>query len=233
MKLKPTITAVSIFALMALTAVGAHQLTPTKSLAAEKHWNKLGASIPEQAGDWTKIVSAANMMVSPDLQQKLDEFYSDLYTETFVDTRGYPIMVSVAYGETQSDQLRVHSPEVCYPAQGFTIVSRKNDTVALPDGRTLPVVRLVTKNQNRVEPVTYWITIGTEVANRGLNRKFAQLRYGLEGFIPDGLLFRVSSVDRDIEASFKKQDEFIRTIASSVDASSKVRFFGATGGTNP
>ena len=33
--------------------------------------------------------------------------------------RGRQIMLSIAYGEDQRDGMKLHYPEVCYPAQGF------------------------------------------------------------------------------------------------------------------
>ena len=49
----------------------------------------------------------------------------------------------------------------------------------------------------RVEPVTYWLTVGSQVIQSNLDKRIALIRLGLTGQIPDGLLFRVSSIDGD------------------------------------
>ena len=44
--------------------------------------------------------------------------------------------------------------------------------------------------------MTYWTMIGSKTA-LGVEKKIAEMRYGMKGIIVDGLLFRVSSIDRD------------------------------------
>jgi hypothetical protein len=57
--------------------------------------------------------------------------------------------------------------------------------------------------------------------------KLVQLRYGVRGLIPDGLLIRVSSLDRDADAAFKQHEEFVRALMASVQPSLRLRLLGS------
>ena len=60
--------------------------------------------------------------------------------------------------------------------------------------------RLTTALGPRNEPVTYWLTVGDQVIKNAFEKRIAEIRLGLTGQIPDGLLFRVSSIDADTGA---------------------------------
>ena len=47
--------------------------------------------------------------------------YNQEASRGFVDPEGHVVMLMVAYGESQSDRLQLHHPEVCYTAQGFRV----------------------------------------------------------------------------------------------------------------
>ena len=96
----------------------------------------------------------------------------------------------------------------------------------LPDG-TLPVERMVAKQGARVEPITFWFAIGDYVAVSGQDQKLAQLRYGLRGLIPDGMLVRVSNIDNDEKAAYALQADFVRQMQLAFDPSWVPRVFGA------
>jgi EpsI family protein len=126
-------------------------------------------------------------------------------------------MVSVAYGDDQSDNsVQMHYPEVCYPAQGFQLKGNRVEQIHLPQGE-LKVRRLLTEfGRTRFEPVTYWTIIGDQQSIGGWDHKMAEIRHGLRGEIIDGLLFRVSSIDRDSEAAYRLQNEFIGELVSAM-----------------
>ncbi|MFN9744998.1 MAG: exosortase C-terminal domain/associated protein EpsI, partial [Betaproteobacteria bacterium] len=148
-----------------------------------------------------------------------------LYTQTlsraYVNSRGTVVMLSIAYGDDQRAAMAVPFPEVCYPAQGFQVRSHRLDSVATPHG-TLPVRRLETElSRQRYEPVTYWVTIGDRISLGGFERRMIELEYGLQRIIPDGLLFRVSSINRDSAQAFRDQDAFTRDLLAAMPAVSR------------
>jgi EpsI family protein len=134
--------------------------------------------------------------------------------------------LSIAYGEDQRDSNQLHYPEVCYPAQGFQVTSNRRGVLQTAQG-DIPVKRLESQMaQQRFEPITYWTTVGEHAVTGGVRKKLAEMEYGLKGRIPDGLLFRVSSIDRDSDGAFKKQEKFIAELLASLDVASKRRIAG-------
>ena len=51
----------------------------------------------------------------------------------------------------------------------------------------------------------------------GTDKKLEELRYGLHGEIPDGMLFRVSSIDTNTQSAFSLQESFVRDLLNSLE----------------
>jgi len=81
----------------------------------------------------------------------------------------------------------------------------------------LKLTRLIAQREERIEPITYWMRIGYDNSDSNWARQALKLGYGLRGWIPDGALFRVSTVGIAPERSFKIQDKFIRDLMNAVD----------------
>ncbi len=167
----------------------------------------LETAIPEQFGDWSKIVEPVQVM-NPQVKVLIESIYGEVLSRRFVTKDGYVIMLSVAYGKDQRDGLTAHKPEVCYPAQGFAVAGIDEGTLATSLG-DLKVTRLQTSLGPRHEPVTYWFTQGDQVVKTRVDRRMAQLKAFLTGQIPDGILFRVSSIDGVPEKAFARQQAFV------------------------
>ena len=136
-------------------------------------------------------------------------------------------MLSIAYGDDQRATMAVHYPEVCYPAQGFQVKSNRQGTLDTVYGR-LPVRRLETSlSHQRAEPVTYWVTIGDRISLGGWDRRLVELEYGLQRIVPDGLLFRVSSINRDSAQAFGDQARFLADLMASLPPESRTLIAGA------
>ena len=213
--------------LMFASAGLALALKPTVKVADSGPKIDLEVLIPKQFGEWKIDETIVPLIADPELQAKLDKIYNQTLSRTYINQRGERIMLSIAYGGDQSDSMQVHKPEYCYPAQGFQIV--KSETNAFQTGRSaIPVRRLVATQGQRIEPITYWITVGDTVAVSGWRWKLNQLKYGLTGKIPDGLLFRVSSITADIDRGYVAQGEFVNAMLASVDADTRKRLVGVT-----
>ena len=59
--------------------------------------------------------------------------------------------------------------------------------------------------------------IGYDNSNSNWARQALKLGYGLRGWVPDGVLFRVSTIGVPPELSFKIQDKFIHDLLNAVD----------------
>ena len=124
--------------------------------------------------------------------KKRTKVYSQEVARTYTDGRGNIVMLLVAYAPVQNYRLKSHRPEICYTAGGFRISDKHSETVAYRDGVSgLNTVRLVAQRENRLEPITYWMTVGHEISNSVVDHQLNRLKYGLRGKIPDGALFRI------------------------------------------
>jgi EpsI family protein len=214
-------------AAMLLAAGLASAIKPTERLADLSPKPALEEMIPKQFGDWEIDPTLVPVQASPDVLAALSRIYSETLSRTYRNPRtGDRIMLSIAYGREQRSDMAVHYPEVCYPAQGFDIRATRLGEVLTPHG-AIPVRRLESVHGPRHEPITYWTTIGEHVSLGGVHKRLIELRYGLDGVIPDGLLFRVSSIDRDAQRAFEKQDEFIRTLMRALPAETRRQLAGA------
>lgn len=188
----------------------------------------LEAAFPKEFGDWRLDTAMPVVLPSPDVQAVLNKIYNQVLSRSYVNGKGERVMLSVAYGGDQSDGTRAHRPEVCYPAQGFQMLSNSTASYAIA-GQQLPVRTLVAKLGGRVEPISYWVVVGEELALSGTEQKLAQLRYGVRGLIPDGLLMRVSTIGNDAPAAYKVHQQFLSDLHAVIQPALKARVFGQVG----
>lgn len=201
-------------------------LRPSRLMSDVEGVPDLEQLFPTSFGPWRVDASMAVVVPSPDVQAQLDKIYNDVLTRTYINRAGQRVMLSVAYGGDQSDATSAHRPEVCYPAQGFAITDNFADSVRI-SGRDVSVRRLMSRIAGRNEPITYWIVVGDQVVTSGIGQKLAQMRFGLQNIIADGLLVRVSTIDPDMQRGHRVQDEFLAALGSALDRQFAARVLGA------
>jgi EpsI family protein len=205
-----------MLALMVAAALLAQAGRPVHKLASDSNRPMLELLVPQRFGEWRLLRTGGVVIPDPGTLETLSRIYTQTLSRAYVNARGTVIMLSIAYGEDQRSTMAVHYPEVCYPAQGFQVRSNRLGTVATRDG-PLPVRRLETwLSTQRPEPVTYWVTIGDRVSLGGFERRLIELEYGLQRTVPDGLLFRVSSINRDSAEAFADQERFIADLLAAL-----------------
>ncbi|MDE2365979.1 MAG: EpsI family protein [Betaproteobacteria bacterium] len=182
-------------------------LRPTLKIADQGSSTDLETMIPRTFGDWREEPQNAVPIVDPQQRELIDKIYTQTLSRTYVNSRGYRIMLALAYGKDQRDAMQVHYPEVCYPAQGFSLQEKQKGTLETGRG-AIPVTRILTSLGQRNEPVTYWTTVGDRVVQTGIQKKLAEMSYGLNGKIPDGMLIRISSIDPEAAHAYEVQTEF-------------------------
>lgn len=190
-------------------------LRPTEKIADSGPSVNLDVMIPHAFDEWREEQRNSVQMVDPQQQETIDKIYTQTLSRTYVNSDGYRIMLAVAYGDDQRDSMQIHYPEVCYPAQGFLLKDKQKGDLATENG-LIPVIRILTNLGQRDEPVTYWTIVGNTVFQGGLQKKLAEMRYGLSGKIPDGMLIRISSIDPDAEAAFKIQAQFVNQMLKAL-----------------
>ena len=212
--------------LMFAAAALAVALRPTQKIADLRPAIDLVTMIPQRFGDWREEQETNAYIVDPQQKALIEKIYNQTLSRTYVSTKGYRVMLSVAYGSDQSKSMQVHKPEVCYPAQGFQLLDKTTATIALPFG-PLTVTRVDTQLGQRREPITYWTTIGDQAIQDGIHKKMLEMSYGFSGRIPDGLLFRVSSIDSEIARAYEFQANFINQLLGAVTPEQRKRLAGS------
>jgi EpsI family protein len=187
---------------------------------------ELGAMIPTQFGDWRSVSRGRVPVIDPKLVARVEAVYADTLERVYRRPDGRQVMLSIAYGTRQlADRDQAHRPEYCYTAQGFTIDDAEDTRLETASG-SLPVRRLVSRRGTRHEAVTYWLTVGRRAVLPGITRQLQQLRYGLSGEVPDGLLVRVSSLDRDSARAHHLQAAFIGALLQALAPADRERLAG-------
>lgn len=213
---------------MCAASVGALVARPATRAADAGPSISLETMIPKQFGDWREDSQRTVQVINPQIQELLDkQLYSQVLTRTYVNAGGYRIMLSLVYGTDvhARGSLQAHKPEVCYPAQGFVVEKNEAGLLATPLG-DIPVRRLFTTMGARQEPLTYWFTVGGTAVQGKLEKRLVDLRYGFTGRIPDGMLFRISSIDRDQAAAYEIQEQFINQLLQAVSPAERTRLSG-------
>lgn len=218
---------IAIGILMLAAAGVAVAMKPTERLADKGAKVDLETMIPKQFGDWNLDPSIVPILPDPGVQAIVDKIYNQTLARTYVNGKNERVMLSIAYGGDQSgDATQVHRPEFCYSAQGFQVASSVASELLTQYG-VIPVRRLFASQGQRREPITYWITVGDKATLPGLGRKLLQLRYGLTGKVPDGMLVRVSSIGARTEEQYKIQEAFVKNMLDAVKPADRVRLTGS------
>lgn len=200
--------AIALFAGMSGSAALASWARPTILESDARSGFKLADVVPVSFGAWQVDRNMPVVVPPPDQQALLNKIYNQTLARTYINTKGYRVMLSLAYGGDQSDGLSVHLPEVCYVGQGFKLESQADGRLAL-GGQNIPVRRLLTTMGARREPITYWVTTGNEATISMWRRRMISLEYGLRRRVPDGLLVRVSSIDASESLAFEMHQRFL------------------------
>jgi EpsI family protein len=218
--------------LMAVAAIGGIAARPTPKPAGTAPKYVLEDTVPKQFGEWRLMPDAGAQVVNPQTKELLDKLYSQILSRTYVNPQGYRIMLSLAYGDEQRGDLQAHKPEVCYPAQGFKLHSNEAAELATPFGG-IAGRRLSTSLGSRKEPVTYWFTMGDTAVKSKFEQRLVEIRLGLTGQVPDGLLFRVSSIDESPARAYRMHDAFVTDLLKAVPARDRTRLSGLGAAPNP
>lgn len=180
--------------LMLAAAIAAWAATPR--LQAMQGAPSLDATVPKAFGDWRVVQDATPQVdVSQGVETVQEQPYDQTVMRTYANSKGEQVMLALAWGERQRQDVKVHRPEVCYPAQGYA-VRKLSDAPAIDTaGRAAPVPTTEILAESRgggYEAVRYWIRIGDMYGGDGMAARWYILNEGFRGRIPDGMLVRAS-----------------------------------------
>ena len=210
----------SMAAVAAATAAARHVLADGQKAAPPQ----LLRIVPREFAGWRELATPVTV-VSAQTQEMLRSIYNEILARIYAATDGYQVMLSIAYGGDQRGVLRAHKPEICYPAQGFKLLGSA-DTVLATEHGPIPARTLRTMLGPRHEPVMYWFAYAGRTGASAWERRLQSLRMTLTGQVPDGLLFRVSSIDADAERAWARQGDFVRALLGACTPPARGRLAG-------
>jgi EpsI family protein len=210
---------------MLAAAIFAVAFKPVEKLADHREKVDLSTMIPSEFNVWRIDTNTPAQILSPEVEANLNKTYDQIFSKTYVNQQGEKIMLTIAYGSAQTQDLKAHRQEVCYRAQGYTIEMLRQENMQILND-FIPVTRMYATQRDRNEPVTYWFTMGNQLVLSRTERFLVQLKYALSGYIPDGFLIRISNLSNDPESAFLNHREFISALISSASAETANRLLG-------
>jgi len=184
------------------------------ALRPRRHVSLLGKDalatiVPRQFGDWSS--HDVSDLVAPKTEDNLS---AKLYNQTVGRVyrnlaTGSDVMVLIAHGDTQSDSLQLHRPEVCYPAFGFAISDNRPLRLRLSGEASIPARRLVAKAPGRRESIVYWSRLGDFMPVNSGEQRLDRLKTAMGGYVADGLLARFSMTSLPPEEAFPVLQDFV------------------------
>ncbi len=207
-------------------AGGAWALTPRRKVSLLGS-AKLAQVTPASFGVWTS--ADVGDQVAPREEGSLlarlyEETVGRLYTSA---ASGAQILMFMAHGDTQSDLLQLHRPEVCYPAFGYTLSQSAPTPIALPGGAMLPGRRLVAIAPSRQENILYWSRLGEYLPVNGVEQRLDRLKTAMGGYVADGLLARFSAAGGDPQSALASVAGFIAQLLEAVAPEHRAGLIGS------
>ncbi|WP_017450888.1 exosortase B [Herbaspirillum rubrisubalbicans] len=216
--------AVPMAVAMALSVAVAGMLVPHDAQVLKD--GKFSSIVPTQFGDWREVPSPflqVDVGLDDGTGRNADQPYDDVLGRTYVNSRGQMVMLALAYAKEQTQDVKIHLPEVCYVAQGFKLSDEQRVALSVGTSDT-PVMgsRFIASHSNRLEAVSYWVRIGDGFPDGGLAARWKIFKDGMGGRISDGILVRASSLMPDLsnEAdAFALQQGFLKDLDGAMRTS--------------
>ena len=225
LKMQPSrLRAIIILLVMLLAAGATILLKPTQRLADQQGQIDLETMIPKQFGEW-KAVPSKLVQMSLSLRREGEATavnpYDDILMRTYENGKGQQVMLALAWGKNQRQEIKAHRPEFCYTAQGFKIQSLMPAIFSNIKGSSNPVIgkRMIALGSHRNEAVSYWIRLGDTFPSSGLETRMKIFKDSLRGKLNDGILVRASTVisqESEASAAYLEHEKFLMELVDGV-----------------
>lgn len=176
---------------------------------------KIEDLVPKKIGSWEFLTNSG--LVVPTEDALSAALYSQMLTRVYVNGADPPIMLLIAQSGSQNGLLQVHRPEFCYPAGGFQL-SPINQVPLPVGGKSVQVNQLTATLPGRDEQIIYWTRLGEHMPVTWAQQRLAVASDNLRGYIPDAVLTRVSTIDPDREAAFRRLASFCESMLAQLKA---------------
>lgn len=207
-------------ALLLIAGAGIMLRPSINSAAPSPH---LEQTVPEQFGQWRTLPNPLiQASLSTDGATSTDQPYDEIVSRTYVNAQGDTVMMALAYGKNQRQEIKIHRPELCYPAQGFKVVALKPAVFegihSALSGSDVVGKRMVVHGKGHDEVVSYWIRIGDTFSASPWRIRWQIMQEGLQGRMTDGILVRLSQRVRPGTDPAPVHETLERFAAELVDA---------------
>jgi EpsI family protein len=226
--LKPAVVLGAMAIMLGAVAL-AETLRPHKYWADFTVEPRYDQVVPHAFGDWTESPYGARVIVDPVQEENLKRIYSQTFARTFIHKpTGRVMMLSIAYGRDQSNDTQLHTPDQCYPSQGFRVDENKNHDIPTDFGAIKSVQLRTSLGTQRKEPLTYFIRVGDGIARNSKERNLERIKLAIKGYRVDGMLFRVSEAT-DQDDAFGLQDQFVNDLLKALAPKQRSYIIGTRG----
>jgi EpsI family protein len=182
--------------------------------------------VPSTFGGWiSEDVGDPLAINGPDsLSAKL---YSQLVTRVYTnDAQSFQVMMLLAYGQDQTDDLQLHRPEVCYPAFGYALQTNVEIKLPVTGDVQLPARRLIAQSDERREGIIYWTRMGELLPASGREQREDRVRIAMQGIVPDGVLCRFSTTVSDPNDSWRAIQSLVPALLTAVAPKNRAVLIG-------
>jgi EpsI family protein len=207
---------VLIGAACVLSSGTALALKPRRKVSLLPPGSKLSDFLPRKFDQWdSRDVSD---LYAPETADSLAaRLYGETVARLYSDRRsGAQIMMLMAHGDSQSNELQLHRPEVCYPAFGFSLTASAPLELQIGKGVMLPARRLVAQSSQQRQALVYWTRLGEYFPVNVTEQRLNRLDAAMHRYIPDGLLARFSMAESDTTGAFKEISTFIPALLAQI-----------------
>lgn len=202
---RPGLPAVAVFLLSGLAAFvfGTGFLDSRQESAPQKppfH------SFPLRFSDWRGTSDAIDSQTLATL--KLDDYWLADYRQE--NETAPPVNLYIAYYKSQRVGSSIHSPSNCLPGGGWRIENRSVAPIALPLGITIPVSRLLIKEDRKTMLVYYWFAGRNRILTEQYEAKWYLLIDSITHGRTDGALVRLTTA-LDAQETEQNADKRLQT----------------------
>lgn len=167
--------------------------------------------IPRQVANWQSRKS--DELVVPQEDDFTAKLYENLETFVYEGANVPTMMLLLAYNSVQQNDVQAHRPEVCYPAGGYPIIFSEELSIKYK-GKMISGRYLIAKrDSSSFEHIIYWIRIGDAFPASWARQRLDMALINASGIIPDGALFRVSTINQSSMKNINLVQDFIDKFA--------------------
>lgn len=187
----------------------------------------LEATVPKAFAQWRAIESSTIQVGLTETETDINQPYDQTVLRSYQDTQGHVINVAIAWGKRQRQEVKIHRPELCYPAQGLRVEKLTPTTFPITSLHSEAVTgnRMIALDRSgQKELVSYWIRIGHIYSSSAWATRKHILLEGLAGHVTDGVLVRVSqrvSNDQDERVVFSRLEKFAAELVKATPENTK------------